>query len=74
MKIITVRYYVSERKVTVENNATVGTILGDPVTKMTLGWGDNIHAVQNGVSQPLEAIPGDGATLTVENRANAKAS
>lgn len=72
-KSITLRYGTSERTVTVPSNATVGTLLGDPTTKVMLGFGDNIHALISGVTQPLEAIPGDSSTLTIENRANAKA-
>lgn len=57
-----------------EDGTTVGEVLADHDLKMVVGWGDNVRALVAGVEQPSHAVVGDGATLVVETRANAKAS
>lgn len=56
-----------------EENVTIGQIIGDGVVRAHLGYGDNVRALINGVEQPMHAIVPDGATITLETRANSKA-
>jgi hypothetical protein len=71
---ITLKYGSQRRELTVEEGTTIGSVLSDSTNKIVLVYGDNINALIGGVTQPVEAVIPDGAEITIENRANQKAS
>lgn len=72
---ITIRFGASnELNRGFSEGTTVGTILADRNLKAVLGFGDNVQAVIDGQVQPTSAPIGDGDVVTIETRANSKAS
>jgi hypothetical protein len=52
---------------------TIGQIRRDEDLRGSLGYGDNINLLINGVAMPDEAIVPNGSTVTLETAANKKA-
>lgn len=73
-KTIILWYGSQDRTVTVSNDTSIGKILDDTTNKIVLGYGDNVKALVHGVEQPMDVIPEDGSEITIENKANQKAS
>lgn len=71
---VTIRFGTEDFHRTYPEGTTVGSILQDNNLKIIAGWGDNVRAMVAGVEQPTTAIAPDGGVLTVETRANDKAS
>jgi len=70
----TVRYGVDSVTRSRPGPVTVGDILSDRNLKAVLGYGDNVRVLISGVEQPLDAGIPNGASLTIETRANTKAN
>lgn len=74
MKKITIRYGSQSRATNVDSGATIGMVIADQTNKIILGYGDNVKALVHGVEQPGDAVPSDGATITLETKLNQKAA
>ncbi len=74
MKKVTVVYGSDSRSISVLSGANIGSIVSDSTTKVILGYGDNVKALIGGIEQPFDAVPSDGATITLETVANKKAN
>ena len=72
--ILKVTYGGDTHLLTVEPFTTIGQIVNDPSTKAVLGYGDNVRALVHSIEQPLTAQIGTVSELTLETRANEKAS
>lgn len=71
---VTIRFGAGEVTLPFSAGSTAGSVLADGRVKAALGFGDNTQAVQDGVvlrpGTPLEA----NDVITVETKANQKAS
>ena len=74
MKTIIVSFGGDSVPRSVEDDANIGSIVGDGNVKAQLGYGDNVRVLVNGVEQPSTAIPSNGTKLVVETRTNSKAN
>ena len=72
--ILKVTYGGDTHLLTVEPHTTIGQIVNDPSTKAVLGYGDNVRALVHGIEQPLATQISGVTELTLETRANEKAS
>lgn len=70
---ITVKYGVDVANKSFPSAPTISQVLNSVSLKAELGFGDNVHALINGVEQPGNATVGDGAIVVIETRANQKA-
>ncbi len=72
---VTLRYGVSnELTRAVDAGTTVGQVLRNTSFQAALGFGSNTQAVIDGVVQRDTAPLSDGDVITIETKANAKAS
>ena len=69
----TVKYGVDEVTRNPSTPPTIGDIRQDDNLQATLGYGDNINLLVNGVAQGDCTLVPDGAVVTVETAANQKA-
>lgn len=70
---ITVKYGVDAANKSFPSAPTIGQVISSPSLRAELGYGDNVHALINGVEQPNNATVSDGAIVVIETRANQKA-
>lgn len=71
--IIRVKFGISTVEKSCDPGTTVGQLVQDANLRIELGYRDNVRVLQNGVELPLDAEVPEGATLTIEDRANQKA-
>lgn len=70
---ITVVYSVDAEPYTQETPIKVADLRRNEDLRHSLGFGDNVNFLLNGVALPDEAIIPNGSTVTVETAANKKA-
>lgn len=70
---VTIRFGVDEITRNYPEGTTIGGIINDRESRVTLGYGDNIRCLVAGVEQSNQAIAPDGGTIVIETRANSKA-
>lgn len=71
---ITIKYGIESVSRHYDSAPTVSSVLSSASVKAELGFGDNVRALVNGVEQTGASVLTDGVTLTIETRANQKAT
>lgn len=70
---VTVRYGLEQETVEVPDGSRFRDLRGNPNLRASLGFGDNVKFLLNGVEMPGDATVPYGAYVTVETAANQKA-
>lgn len=71
---IKVNYGIDHHTLAVADGSTFGQIIADPSLKAVLGYGDNVKALVHGVEVPLDSRATSVSEITLETKANSKAS
>ncbi len=70
---IRVKYGITTEEIRVDDGTTVSQVLANRNLKISLGFRDNVRALQNGVELGGDTVVESGSTIVVEDRANEKA-
>lgn len=70
---VTVRYGLEQETVQLPMNSRFADIRDNMSLRASLGYGDNIKLLVNGVEMPMDAIVPSGCFVTAETAANSKA-
>ena len=71
---IKVNYGIDNHTIAVTEGSTFGQIIADPSLKAVLGYGDNVKALVHGVEVSLDSRASGVSEITLETKANSKAS
>lgn len=74
MQRVTVKYGVDSVDKSFTVPVTIGSLRRDGNLKATLGYGDNVRLLINGVELTDDVIVPNGATVVIETAANSKAN
>lgn len=74
MKTVTIKYGVERMVKQLPDGFTIGEVKSDPGIRGGLGFSDNVAVLECGTALPDNAVIRDGATYSVEVKANTKAS
>lgn len=67
-------YGVDTESLNSDSPISIGSIRRNEDLKGSLGFGDNVNLMINGVTMPDEALVPNGATVVIETAANKKAN
>lgn len=73
MMTITVRYGMDQQTIAVPMGTKFGDIRRNNDLRVSLGFGDNVKFLVNGVEMSPDATVANGTLITVETAANTKA-
>lgn len=71
--VVTVRYGLETTTADLPEGAKFVDIRNNRNLRASLGYGDNVKMIVNGIEMPLDALVPWGATVAVETAANQKA-